>query len=609
MHSTHFSDSDEETEMVASSKLSRRSSSSITTQCKESLPIDNFQDVETTLDWLTKIAIAIRRDGTRYRDLRAEQFAEKDTSDLGEATRQSLKSLQMAGQFKSARCTSPSLMQECQDSADLHVRLAECNERRRRRFYYVLARDKRLGSHVPTARPQVPTTKIYDAPQELDQPSQPAPNSSEPEPMSGGAIIAPPTTTNLSKSSSAATPLDRDAYKPPTQSEDALNFSTLLREEGSFVTSRFKMHYPPPPKVASNALYFKCDLCCQLLPREEAAKDRWRLVDHLFYLTQLYLTRVANYHMFRKHVKEDLRPYVCLMSNCSKPFETFNNTKDWLRHMKKEFQENIVRWICKAAKHKSETFYSEGDFERHMREQHSKAFTESQLPVLIKRSGAPAAKMFTRCPLCSWFPEDKSRDKNYSTSAQDLFETNPSSEPETEEARELREVVERIELERHIAAHLQYIALMSLPEEVLSSSKDSIKSTSSSSSSSAVSDESDQNVTQSDIDYLQNPANVSEEEIALGFNSVDETALVPEWNRVYYKLAEKNELPLRCLSFHHIAIDLQYLTVIVFCSHVEKAFVDRQALFRSLLNKLRQTRSDNLIECRKVVLVGPEGVG
>jgi hypothetical protein len=102
-----------------------------------------------------------------------------------------------------------------------------------------------------------------------------------------------------------------------------------------------------------------------------------------------------------------------------------------------------------------------------------------------------------------------------------------------------------------------------------------------------------------------------EEELALGIDLVEETALVPDWNRVYYKLAEKNELlSPRCLSFYHIATDLQNLTTIVFCPHIENAFfVDRQALFQSLLNEFRQTRSDNLIECRKVALVGPEGVG
>src|SRR2546421_2275090 len=102
--------------------------------------------------------------------------------------------------------------------------------------------------------------------------------------------------------------------------------------------------------------------------------------------------------MIRKHVKKDLRPYVCLMPNCAKPYETFSDTRDWLRHMQPEHEKNIVRWTCNAAKHNnSEIFYSSGEFEDHMEKHHPKVFTKSQRSIITKRSGGPAAQMFTCC--------------------------------------------------------------------------------------------------------------------------------------------------------------------------------------------------------------------
>lgn len=231
----------------------------------------------------------------------------------------------------------------------------------------------------------------------------------------------------------------------------------------------------------------------------------------------------------RKHVKADIRPYVCLMDNCVDPNETFTDTKDWLLHMEPEHKKKIVRWTCNAKKHDSvQVFDTPQAFQSHMRKEHATAVSENQLPIITKRAGGPAAEMFSCCPLCSWEPPYASQAEAMKTKA-------------------------RIELQRHIAEHLQFIALRSLPDELAKPCDMSIKSFSSSSSTASIGSE--QSITQSEIDHLQDRNKASEEELALIKEPVREMSAVDHgeegtstdsdnisrdryWGWVYYGLAK-----------------------------------------------------------------------
>lgn len=269
----------------------------------------------------------------------------------------------------------------------------------------------------------------------------------------------------------------------------------------------------------------------------------------------------------RKHIKTDIRPYVCLMDNCVNPYATFPETEDWLQHMNSEHRKQIVRWTCNAKQHGSaQVFDSQQKFEDHLRTQHASTVSEKQLPIITKRSGGPAAEIFTRCPLCSWDPTAQIQRK-------DAPDGSANGGLEISDAKVVEKAMKirlRNQLQRHIADHLQLIALRSLPDELISSSDKLIKSSSSSSSSTTMSTESELNITKSEIDHLQNPDKLSDEQRALiqepvrGMNAInhgEDWSLDPLgttgvsrdqfWGWVYYGLAKTHHIkPCTCPFMH-----------------------------------------------------------
>ena len=105
----------------------------------------------------------------------------------------------------------------------------------------------------------------------------------------------------------------------------------------------------------------------------------------------------------RRHVMNDLEPYVCLSEECAEPYRLFRDRASWLSHMKKE---HTIQWTCAAPGHNPCFMSTEKAFEDHMRSAHSGAFTEAQLPWLEKRSRGPASAIFTFCFLCEHVPSE-----------------------------------------------------------------------------------------------------------------------------------------------------------------------------------------------------------
>ncbi|KAL4903147.1 hypothetical protein BDW74DRAFT_156725 [Aspergillus multicolor] len=130
-------------------------------------------------------------------------------------------------------------------------------------------------------------------------------------------------------------------------------------------------------------------------------------------------TIVTNKLKWIEHVKYDLDPYVCLFDNCSSPTDLYNHSEDWIKHMR----QHRVRWRCTAKSHGVLVFHTKDEYEEHMTTKHKS--TKSQLAILAERSSRSSGPLFECCPLCG-----KSGD--------------PS-------------------LEEHIASHLRFLALKSLP--------------------------------------------------------------------------------------------------------------------------------------------------
>jgi hypothetical protein len=150
---------------------------------------------------------------------------------------------------------------------------------------------------------------------------------------------------------------------------------------------------------------------------------------------------------------------VCLFDDCDRPNELFKTIEEWVSHM--QWQHAVV-WSCQAPGHESSVYRSRGDFEHHLRSDHENAFNESQLPVIIQKSAQPGPDIFTTLAV--------SKDSNASESiGVCLFCPFSFEEPVASRPSDHLDVEPAVDtaskrVRDHIAAHLEAIALLSLPE-------------------------------------------------------------------------------------------------------------------------------------------------
>ncbi|KAL2844258.1 hypothetical protein BJX68DRAFT_269784 [Aspergillus pseudodeflectus] len=134
-------------------------------------------------------------------------------------------------------------------------------------------------------------------------------------------------------------------------------------------------------------------------------------------------TDVMDDNKWRNHVKHDLDAYVCLFEDCNSADTLYDHSDEWLKHMRG----HKVRWRCTAKAHGVIYFATQDEYIKHIRTKHKAS--EPQVQFLAASSGRSSGPIFNSCPLCG-----------------------------VSEVSELSGG-----LEDHIAAHLRYLALKSLP--------------------------------------------------------------------------------------------------------------------------------------------------
>lgn len=159
---------------------------------------------------------------------------------------------------------------------------------------------------------------------------------------------------------------------------------------------------PKLPHETLSGSDFVCPYCCFILP-VAIGRDR---------------------NAWTAHVMKDLDPYVCTFFPCAYGEDIFSTSTDWLSHE----QSHSMRWYCAAKKHKSDIFVSQDDFISHMKAKHPGTFEDELLPLLADHSKHPSKRIFDACPFCGEVGVEQGSS-----------------------------------LEDHVAHHLQYLALLSLP--------------------------------------------------------------------------------------------------------------------------------------------------
>ena len=221
------------------------------------------------LDQLARIAVAIRRSGTRSRLQKADRmFKLEDHEDL----RAHLTAVVLSqGPFSAEYTFSPEQINQSKLST-VQLRLINCNLKRRNRFLYAQQHSKSLDAASSTRIPPRVVTDPKTAPE-------------QPEPETGPQRKPEKSMPSVSKPVSAE-PVEQ-LYNPSLKTgTSASGVTDLLSLPQNLVPSQAattqlsttvtKLDYPHAPKKNDDALFFRCPCCCQTLPAIISDTSRWK---------------------------------------------------------------------------------------------------------------------------------------------------------------------------------------------------------------------------------------------------------------------------------------------------------------------------------------------
>ena len=141
----------------------------------------------------------------------------------------------------------------------------------------------------------------------------------------------------------------------------------------------------------------------------------------------------------RKHVFEDLKPYVCTFEECD--LKIFADRSTWFSH---ELQAHYIEWCCPFCTHSP--LQSLQSFEDHLQNRHAQKFIKEQLSALGATCQQSVQKISPQaCPFCDeWFVK--------------LKDANPDLTGETL-------VVTLAQFQNHVGTHMEQLALFALPKD------------------------------------------------------------------------------------------------------------------------------------------------
>ncbi|KAF2441451.1 hypothetical protein P171DRAFT_392751, partial [Karstenula rhodostoma CBS 690.94] len=161
--------------------------------------------------------------------------------------------------------------------------------------------------------------------------------------------------------------------------------------------------------------------------------------------------RFKNNKVWRRHVFEDLRSYVCTFSECDAPL--FGNINDWFSHEMKHHRVDFKCSVCQDRSFSNGTNSSGRDkYITHIQRRHPQFLEADGLELLLQSSQRPVEHILARaCPLCfGW--ENRVIERAQADGS--------LSKPHIEE--DEVSVLPHV-FKRHVAAHLEELALFAIP--------------------------------------------------------------------------------------------------------------------------------------------------
>jgi hypothetical protein len=286
-------------------------------------------------------------------------------------------------------------------------RLGRANAHRREYFKYSESHHQKSAS-VPVMQPQEAkqSNQVHDP--------GPIPAGTELDDAGGRRILSDKSYSMLAPTTATTYVENAEISKLETQSLTSYATSIGTEEDGN-------LSIPPPPKESENEKEFECRYCytIQVVKTEHA----WRY--------SLVSSAEANFD--RRHVLQDLRPYVCTFKDCS--LRLYSSRREWFEH---EIVNHRRSWHCDKC---SKSFPVSRAFREHASVCQT-LITENQLDALTIKAEQSVKKLSPAdCPLCDEWNKS-------------LVALNPGME---------NLVVTLDQFEKHLGKHQEKISLFALP--------------------------------------------------------------------------------------------------------------------------------------------------
>lgn len=208
-------------------------------------------NIESMQDQLARIAVAVRRSGTRSRLQKADRrFKAAEHREL-------------EGHLVGMLLTQLGHCPKERDSSklnDVQLRLVRCNLKRRNRFLYSQQHSMGLDAH-----------SVFRG----DRKSAPKDAGAAKEQMVGGKPDSSPS-KDMPRHANSTVVTGTSA----SQVSGNIDLSQLghasVAASSIVSTTAIDLDYPRPPRFKDGAHMFRCPCCCEALPVQTANKNRWR---------------------------------------------------------------------------------------------------------------------------------------------------------------------------------------------------------------------------------------------------------------------------------------------------------------------------------------------
>ncbi|KAF8244014.1 hypothetical protein K440DRAFT_610832 [Wilcoxina mikolae CBS 423.85] len=251
---------------------------------------------------------------------------------------------------------------------DLQERLGKANTKRRQLFQYHERHHEKISGRYNHSEPPGPVT-VAKPHEQVDRTRDLGLDQEDQDAVDRPLTIA----TTRKTQTTVSTYVPRQPTTSDTASETAhsqTSYSTSVGGLDSTQGPRLMINVPPPPNPEStlSGKPFPCPYCFSIIS-------------------------VSGSRLWRRHVFQDLRPYVCTFRDCAMAGYLFSSQHDWFEH---ETELHRREWFCNGCR---ESYSSASSFRQHLQNKHQDLVEPSQLETTVNRCER-VMESEQPCPLC-----------------------------------------------------------------------------------------------------------------------------------------------------------------------------------------------------------------